>query len=225
MLLVPNIASAFEQLRSNRLRSLLTVLGIVIAVASTITVVSVVQGFTRYVADFLQGLGTNAMWVWPERPAGRGGQAARPDRAGRGRRRGHRPAVRWPLSRRLAADPPRRTSSSRSAATRSHGRWRASPPSTTRSATCRSRSGRPFSILDVERAHHVCVLGREVLKQAQARRRRRRPGPADQRPAVPGHRHPRGEGQLPGQQPGRPRADPLHDGPEDVPGSRRNAGR
>ncbi len=74
MLLLPNITTAFEQLRSNRLRSLLTVLGIVIAVASTITVVSVVQGFTRYVADFLQGLGTNAMWVWPERPPGEEGK-------------------------------------------------------------------------------------------------------------------------------------------------------
>src|SRR5215472_9809976 len=74
MLILPNILSALEQLWSNKMRSLLTVLGIVIAVASTITVVSVVQGFTRYVADFLQGLGTNAMWVWPERPAGEAGK-------------------------------------------------------------------------------------------------------------------------------------------------------
>ena len=77
MLLLLNVRGALEQIWSNQLRSALTVLGIVIAVASTITVVSVVQGFTGYVADFLQGLGTNAMWVWPERPAGRGGEAAR----------------------------------------------------------------------------------------------------------------------------------------------------
>src|SRR3954462_12261067 len=74
MLLLLNIRSALEQLWSNKMRSMLTVLGIVIAVASTITVVSVVQGFTHYVADFLQGLGTNAMWVWPERPAGEAGK-------------------------------------------------------------------------------------------------------------------------------------------------------
>src|SRR5438874_6656174 len=74
MLILPNILSALEQLWSNKLRSALTVLGIVIAVESTITVVSVVQGFTRYVAEFLQGLGTNAMWVWPERPAGDAGK-------------------------------------------------------------------------------------------------------------------------------------------------------
>src|SRR6185437_6478364 len=40
----------------------------------TITVVGVIQGFTAYVSDFLQGLGTNAMWVWPERPAGEAGK-------------------------------------------------------------------------------------------------------------------------------------------------------
>src|SRR3954447_3862337 len=74
MLILSNITSALEQLLANKLRSILTVLGIVIAVASTITVVSIVQGFTRYVADFLQGLGTNAMWVWPERPAGDAGK-------------------------------------------------------------------------------------------------------------------------------------------------------
>ena len=42
MLILPNIRSALEQLWANRMRSVLTVLGIVIAVASTITVVSVV---------------------------------------------------------------------------------------------------------------------------------------------------------------------------------------
>ena len=74
MLILLNIRSALEQLWANRLRSVLTVLGIVIAVASTITVVSIVQGFTAFVADFLQGLGTHAMWVWSERPGGEAGK-------------------------------------------------------------------------------------------------------------------------------------------------------
>ena len=60
----------------------------------TITVVSVVQGFTSYVSDFLQGLGTNAMWVWPERPPGdagkqdvavSGARCRNPDNQARGR--------------------------------------------------------------------------------------------------------------------------------------------
>ena len=74
MIVLANVQTALEQLWAHRLRSLLTVLGIVIAVTSTITVVGVIQGFTRYVAEFLQGLGTNAMWVWPERPAGEAGK-------------------------------------------------------------------------------------------------------------------------------------------------------
>src|SRR3982750_513367 len=73
-MLLANVRNALEQLWSHRMRSLLTVLGIVIAGTSTITVVGVIQGFTAYVADFLQGLGTNAMWVWPHRPPGEAGK-------------------------------------------------------------------------------------------------------------------------------------------------------
>ena len=80
------LQSALVALLRNKMRSVLTVLGIVIAVASTITVVSVVRGFTEYVADFLQGLGTNAMWVWPERPGGDKGNWTKPLR---GRARKH----------------------------------------------------------------------------------------------------------------------------------------
>ena len=68
MLFDQNLISAFEQLWANKVRSLLTVLGIIIAVTSTIVVVATVQGFSSYITDFLQGLGTNAMWVVPERP-------------------------------------------------------------------------------------------------------------------------------------------------------------
>ncbi|MFO0891888.1 MAG: ABC transporter permease [Isosphaeraceae bacterium] len=52
------------------MRSVLTMIGMIISVASIITVVSVVQGFSGFVGSFLKGMGTNAMWVWPERVAG-----------------------------------------------------------------------------------------------------------------------------------------------------------
>jgi len=68
MLLFQNLVSAIEQLWANKVRSVLTVLGIIIAVTSTIVVVSVVQGFSGYITNFLQGLGTNSMWVFPEPP-------------------------------------------------------------------------------------------------------------------------------------------------------------
>jgi putative ABC transport system permease protein len=67
---VSNSVTALVQIWSNKARSVLTVLGIIIAVTSTITVVSVVQGFGNYVTDFLKGIGTNSMWVFPRDPPG-----------------------------------------------------------------------------------------------------------------------------------------------------------
>jgi putative ABC transport system permease protein len=64
---VGNAVTALVQIWGNKARSVLTVLGIIIAVTSTITVVSVVQGFGNYVTDFLQGIGTNSLWVYPQR--------------------------------------------------------------------------------------------------------------------------------------------------------------
>ena len=64
---VSNSVTALVQIWGNKVRSVLTVLGIIIAVTSTITVVSVVQGFGNYVTDFLKGIGTNTMWVFPRR--------------------------------------------------------------------------------------------------------------------------------------------------------------
>lgn len=67
MLVIQNLITAIEQLMANKLRSLLTVLGVIIAVTSTVVVVSVIDGFSGYVTTFLQGLGTNVMWVIPQR--------------------------------------------------------------------------------------------------------------------------------------------------------------
>jgi putative ABC transport system permease protein len=68
MLLLQNLFNACEQLWANKLRSVLTVLGVIIAVTSTLVVVAVVQGFSNYVSGFLQGLGTNTVWVVPRIP-------------------------------------------------------------------------------------------------------------------------------------------------------------
>ncbi len=65
-----NIMTAFVQIWSNRARSFLTTLGIIIAVTSTITVVSMVQGFGNYVTDMLRGFGTNMIFVIPRMPSG-----------------------------------------------------------------------------------------------------------------------------------------------------------
>jgi putative ABC transport system permease protein len=161
MLIGANVRNAFEQLLTNRLRSLLTVLGIVIAVASTITVVSVVQGFTRYVSEFLEGLGTNAMWVWPERPEGSAGatlgrvELDMADIEAVGRQCEGLRAISPLIVRqgaRLALGREEITAPLEGVAAEYHG-IRNMPVEV----------GRPFSLIDVERAHAVCVLGREIL--------------------------------------------------------------
>jgi putative ABC transport system permease protein len=165
-MIVANVRNALEQLWTHKLRSLLTVLGIVIAVASTITVVGVIQGFTAYVATFLQGLGTNAMWVWPERPGGEAGKrlgrieldVRDMDAISRG----------CPALRRVSALIRRPT------ATLRHGREELSIPLEGVSAEYHAirnfpvEVGRPFAVVDVERAHHVCILGREILNKLNA---------------------------------------------------------
>lgn len=166
MSLIPNLTSAFEQLRSNRLRSLLTVLGIIIAVASTITVVSVVQGFTRYVADFLQGLGTNAMWVWPERPPGEEGKRLgriELDEADLEAILRHCEALKAvsPLIRQQAV----KVTSGRDEITTALEGVSAEYHAIRNMPV---KVGRPFGILDVERSHQVCVVGREIVTKLKA---------------------------------------------------------
>lgn len=60
-----NVLTAFIQIGANAGRSLLTTLGIIIAVTSTITVVAVVQGFGNFMTNMVRGYGTQFMVVRP----------------------------------------------------------------------------------------------------------------------------------------------------------------
>jgi putative ABC transport system permease protein len=123
----------------------------------------VIQGFTGYVSDFLQGLGTNAMWVWPMRPAGEAGK-----RLGRVEldERDLEAVERWCPALRRVSPLVRRTS-----ARLQLGREELAVPLEGVSPEYHVIRnfpvdvGRPFAVVDVERAHHVCVLGREVLRK------------------------------------------------------------
>ena len=50
---------AFEALRGHKLRSFLTLLGVVIATATLIVVMSIVNGMNLYIAEHIANLGTN----------------------------------------------------------------------------------------------------------------------------------------------------------------------
>jgi putative ABC transport system permease protein len=73
------IRSSITAILANRLRSFLTILGIVIGVMSVILLISVVTGLKIYITNQIQGLGSNLMFVIPGKVGGGrgpgGGQA------------------------------------------------------------------------------------------------------------------------------------------------------
>ena len=162
---------AFEQIATQKSRSLLTILGIVIAVTSTIVVVSVVRGFTDYVSEFLQGLGTNAMWVWPQRPPGEAGkQLGRVEmdlrdyeavQAFCSSLRGVSPLIPNATARVRA---PNGGETDELALT-----TEGVAPVYHAIRNMPVELGRTFSLVDIEQAHQVCVMGREAMRKLQLR--------------------------------------------------------
>jgi putative ABC transport system permease protein len=159
------VATALIQIWANKVRSLLTVLGIIIAVTSIITVVSLVQGFGDYVTNFLRGLGTNMMVCYPEWLRGPRGEYLRPAELTIGDIR----AVD------TNSDAIRRTSPAiYRSATIEYGRRQL-----TNIQLCGSNEffqpirnfyvdlGRFYGPVDVDNATQVCVLGREVLRKLE----------------------------------------------------------
>ncbi len=64
------ILSALQSVGANKLRSLLTLLGVVIGVASVIALMSIGRGVTESVTSFLEGLNPNVLQVWSDGPEG-----------------------------------------------------------------------------------------------------------------------------------------------------------
>ena len=59
------LRSALRALAANTLRSILTMLGIIIGVAAVITMIAVGQGATNRVKEQMKGLGSNIMLIFP----------------------------------------------------------------------------------------------------------------------------------------------------------------
>lgn len=64
-----SIVLAMAQIWSNKLRSILTTMGIVIGVASVTAVIAALTGLQTRVLGEFESLGTNKMWILPSRPA------------------------------------------------------------------------------------------------------------------------------------------------------------
>jgi putative ABC transport system permease protein len=74
MIVTENINVALKSIWSNKMRSLLTTLGIIIGVMAVIGVVSIIQGFSHAINDFFQSMGSTVMWVSFYRPPGEKGE-------------------------------------------------------------------------------------------------------------------------------------------------------
>ena len=59
-----SVKMALDTIRTNKLRSGLTILGIVIGVTTVITISSVISGLNNRVQDFVSSLGSNVVWVF-----------------------------------------------------------------------------------------------------------------------------------------------------------------
>ncbi|MDH3524346.1 MAG: ABC transporter permease [Acidobacteriota bacterium] len=80
MIFGENFRIAFRALWANKMRSLLTTLGIVIGVAGVIGVVSIVQGLQHLLTKQFEGLGANFMIVQPRQQFGGPGMVQKPVR-------------------------------------------------------------------------------------------------------------------------------------------------
>jgi putative ABC transport system permease protein len=79
-LTIDSLHVALKGLLANRMRSLLTMLGILIGTAAVILLVAVGTGISNLVQHQIETLGSNAVYVWPEQNAGgndKGGTASR----------------------------------------------------------------------------------------------------------------------------------------------------
>jgi putative ABC transport system permease protein len=162
---VQNVLTALVQIWANKARSILTTLGIVIGVTSTITVVSFVQGFGNYMTEMLRGFGTNMLVVFPQFPSGPHG------------RMWGRVVMDVEDVRAVTAqcDKIRRISPLVfHGPTIEYGREKLDGVemrgATEQFQTIRKYfvdKGRFFGPIDVEHSNHVCVLGRDILRQLE----------------------------------------------------------
>jgi putative ABC transport system permease protein len=59
-----SVKMALDTLKANKLRSGLTILGIVIGVTTVITISSIINGLNNRVADWISSMGSNVIWVF-----------------------------------------------------------------------------------------------------------------------------------------------------------------
>src|ERR1700674_4255942 len=78
--LCENTKMALDTLRENKLRSFLTVLGVVIGITALITVSSILVGFYADITVYLNAFGANTIWVFKVAPGINAGRVTAEER-------------------------------------------------------------------------------------------------------------------------------------------------
>jgi len=73
-MILQSLKIALESLWANKMRSFLSMLGIIIGVGAVIAIVSVGTGSTQQVTSNIANLGSNMITIYPKTPKGQGGQ-------------------------------------------------------------------------------------------------------------------------------------------------------
>src|SRR6185437_1604150 len=66
-----SVRLALDTLRSNKMRSALTILGISIGISTVILISSAINGLNTNINQFVSTLGTNVLWVYRYQPFGK----------------------------------------------------------------------------------------------------------------------------------------------------------
>lgn len=161
-----NVVTAFAQIWANKGRSLLTTLGVIIAVTAIITVVAFVQGFGDYMSNMLRGYGTKQMIVRSWTPQDE-------DRFGIGRVTLdlddiHAVAAECPHVSRITPFVFTETDVSYGKANAEKIAIRGVSEDYQVIRNYYADAGRFFGPIDVENSEYVCVLGRTMLKLLEA---------------------------------------------------------
>ncbi len=145
------------------MRSLLTMLGIIIGVAAVIAVVSIVQGLNYVIATQFEGVGVTYIMVFPRQDLQDPTSRARGDADLRRWPRGHGASQRPQLFNPVFY--PRRTGTGREPpAHRCCSAWDRSHQEVSNHWVDR---GRFFSDLDIQRSARVCMVGQEVIDELE----------------------------------------------------------
>jgi len=67
-LMIQTVVLALQQIWANKVRAILTTLGIIIAVAAVVITVAATTGLKQFVLDQFATVGANKVWIFPRRP-------------------------------------------------------------------------------------------------------------------------------------------------------------